>query len=187
MEVFGTGEVDNGWNSVLPTGDGYTAGMQPINDCMPHQKGNDESTSGLVSRVVNMLGSVPTRPASAAEYPSKNGSLSKQRSFGSIHVRAANAHVTALTVTCTCPKSTETKGESATSDSLCSCSSDVAYEIMQGSFITNGPVKRTVGFESNKSEICQRNTVRKSRSGFIFVFFLGAISALMWILMIGAT
>ncbi|XP_057814928.2 NAC domain-containing protein 78 [Cryptomeria japonica] len=181
--MFASGEVYDTWNLVPATGNEYTAQMQPMNASMHHEKGNDESTSGLLSRVVNMLGSVPTLPASAAEYPSKNGSLSKH----SIHVRAANAQITALTVTCTCPKSTESKGESATKDSLCSCSSDVAYEIMQGSFMANGPVKGTAGFESNKSEIPQRNTVRKSRSGFLFVFFLGAFSALMWILMIGAT
>lgn len=186
-KLFAPGEVDDAWNLVPATGDEYAAQVQPMNAYVPHQKGN-ESPSGLLSRVVNnMLGSVPTLPASAAEFPSKNGSLSKQRSFSSIHVTAANAHVTAVTVTCTCPKSTENKGESATKDLLCSCSSNVAYEIMQGSFMANGPVRSTVGFESNKSEISQRNTVRKSRNGFVFVFFLGAVSAIMWILMIGAT
>lgn len=177
--MFASGEVDDAWNLVPATGNEYAAQMQPLNAYMPQEKGNDESTSGLLSRVVNMLGSVPTLPASAAEYPSKNGR---------IHVTTANAHITALTVTCTCPKSTESKGESATKDSLCSCISDVAYETMQGSLMANRPVKGTVGgIESNKSEISQRNTVRKSRSGFLFVFFLGAFSALMWILMIGAT
>ncbi|KAH9303018.1 hypothetical protein KI387_014601, partial [Taxus chinensis] len=186
INLFAFGEVNDAWNLVPSTGNEYAAPVQPMNASVLQQD-NDQSNSGLFSRLVDMLGSVPTHPASAAEYSSIKGPLCKQRSFSSIHVRAANAHVTAVSVTCTCSKGLVNKRDGATKDLLCTCSSDVAYEIMQGSLLGNGPVISTVGFESNKSEPSQRKIVRKTRSGFLFVFFLGAVSALVWILMLGAT
>uniref|UniRef100_A0A0D6R7A1 NAC domain-containing protein n=1 Tax=Araucaria cunninghamii TaxID=56994 RepID=A0A0D6R7A1_ARACU len=187
INFFASGEVNDTGYLVPSAGNDYATPAQHMNVALQHQKDNDESTSGFLSSLYDMLESIPTLPASASEYPSKKKSLSKQESFSSIHVRAANTHVTAVTVTSTCSKSLEEKTNGVTKDLVCNCSSsDVAYEITKGSCEAKGPVLGAVGFKSTNSELSNRKAVRKTQSGFVFVFFLGAISALVWILILGA-
>uniref|UniRef100_A0A0C9RRN2 TSA: Wollemia nobilis Ref_Wollemi_Transcript_18804_3021 transcribed RNA sequence n=1 Tax=Wollemia nobilis TaxID=56998 RepID=A0A0C9RRN2_9CONI len=185
INFFASGEVNDTGFLVPSAGNDYGTPAQHMNAAaLQHQEDNDESTSGFLSRLYHMLESIPTLPASASEYPSKKKSLSKQESFSSIHV---NTHVTAVTVTSTCSKSLEEKKNGLTKDLVCNCSSsDVAYEIMKGSCEAKGPVLGAVGFKSTNSELLNKKAVRKTQSGFVFVFFLGAISALMWILILGA-
>eukprot|EP01018_Ginkgo_biloba_P031894 Gb_28016 [translate_table: standard] len=186
VNLIASGELNDTGIAVPPTGKGYSTVTQHMSATMQHQKDHDGSNSGSQSRFVNMLGSIPTLPASAAEYPLKSESLTRLPSFGSIHVRAANACVTAVTVTCTCSKRLEDKTIDAAGDLVCSCSSGVAYDIMQQSFMANGPVISSVGLKSSNSGPSERKTTRSTRNGFLFVFFLGAVSALMWILIFGA-
>lgn len=184
--LFASGEANVSGILVPPIGGNeYTTVTQHMNAAMLRQQDHNESTPGSVSRFINILGSIDSLPAAAAEYPYKKGSLSKQPSFGSIHVRAANAHLTAVTVACTCSNNPEHKKGDATGS--CTCSPDVSYGIVKGSFLANGPVISTVGLKSNVSEPSEKTKARNTRSGFLFVFFLGAISALVWLLMLGAT
>lgn len=196
---FASGEVNN-TGLLVPSigGSEYTTVAQHMNAALLGQQDNNESTPGSLSRFMNILGSIDSRPASAAEYPLKKGSLSKQPSFGSIHVRAANAHLTAVTVACTCSNNLEhKKGDACTCSNnmehkkgdatgSCTCSSDVSYGIMKGSFLANSSVISPVDLKSNISKASEKPAVRNTR-GFVFVFFLGAISALVWLLMLGAT
>lgn len=196
---FASGEVnDTGLLAPPIGGSEYTTVAQHMNAALLRQQDHNESTPGSLSRFINILGSIDSLPASAAEYPSKKGSLSKPPNFGSIHVRAANAHVTAVTVACTCSNNLEhKKGDACTcSNNLehkkgdatgsCTCSSDVSYGIVKGSFLANSSVSSPVDLKSNISKPSEKPAVRNTR-GFVFVFFLGAISALVWLLMLGAT
>jgi len=182
---FASGEVNDAGILVPPIGGSeYTTVTQHMNAAMLRQQDHNESPPSSLSRFINILGSIDSLPASAAEYPSKKGSLSKQPSFGSIHLRAANAHLTAVTVTCTCSNNLEHKKGDATGS--CTCSSDVSYGMMKGSLLANRSVISPVGLKSNISKPSEKTSVRNTR-GFIFVFLLGAISALVWLLMLGAT
>lgn len=192
---FVSGEVSDTGLLVPPIGvNEYTTVTQHMNAAMLRQQDYNESTPGSLSRFMNILGSIDSLPASAAEYPSKKGSLSKQPSSGSMHVGAANAHLTAVTMTCKCSAIQGHKKGDATGS--CTCSSDVSYGIMKSSILANSSVINPVGLKSNiskpsektaVSKPLEKTTVRNMRNGFLFVFFLGAISALVWLLMLGAT
>eukprot|EP01018_Ginkgo_biloba_P012370 Gb_05670 [translate_table: standard] len=178
--AFAFGEISDAGNAVYHTGTGTqqtSAGMHS-----PEEEHRDFH-SGSPSKLQILLGSIPALPASAAEYPFKSKSLSRLPSFSSIRVTVGSAHVTAVTLTCACSKGLRHKIENASGDLACTCTCGVAYDLMKGSFVASEPA---IGFKSASCP-AEKKTARSSQTGLLFVFFLGAISAFMWLFIVGAT
>eukprot|EP00252_Welwitschia_mirabilis_P028118 TRINITY_DN99_c0_g2_i1.p1 TRINITY_DN99_c0_g2~~TRINITY_DN99_c0_g2_i1.p1 ORF type:complete len:648 (-),score=123.76 TRINITY_DN99_c0_g2_i1:423-2366(-) len=166
-------------NVSTSTGNEHATPVQHMSSFGQYQNQCNEFSSASLSKFLDMLESYPSLPASASEYPTKKN-LNKQTSFGSISVRTTNNHVTAVTLTCTCRSELKCK-EGMTN--ICSCSSGVACEIVGGSVVSNVPLN-IKGPVSDLSSSRKKGT-SGNMNAFLFIFFLGAISAMVWVLLLG--
>jgi hypothetical protein len=151
-----------------------SADQWQIPDFVPPALPQDpEKPSGKLSRLNRLL---PILPASAAELPS----------FSSTYVTASDTQVTALTITCSC-------SENGSKTLQAAVMNYAGGKLHQG--VMTGTVKPCS--EDCKQESCvqcsskrpphQRKVAKGSRSGFVFVFLLGVVSALIWFFLLRGT
>lgn len=178
-------EVDNERNLVFSADDEFMTGGD-VSAGLQYSKNHKDSDIGASSKFASLLASISARPALAAEYPFKRKYLSQVPKVDSVTVETAVNHVASVSVTCACSILLEPKVEQSSGSLLSTCSCGVANGIVQGSFAYSWPVSSSIGFKSADS-VPRRNTPGSLHAGFLFVFFLGAISAFMWALVVGGT
>ncbi|GLJ55518.1 hypothetical protein SUGI_1192100 [Cryptomeria japonica] len=148
---------------------------QHVSASMLFVKGDEHCHVGSPSKIEALLASIPTRPAFAAEFPFKNKSVSQLPKLSSMHIQPAQEHMAAVTVNYPCSKIHKHGPVDASGIS----SSAFSYGSMGG-------LPRCTDLISEN-----RGTQRKTRgslhTGFLFVFFLGSISAFIWLLIFGAS
>eukprot|EP00252_Welwitschia_mirabilis_P020251 TRINITY_DN4923_c0_g1_i1.p1 TRINITY_DN4923_c0_g1~~TRINITY_DN4923_c0_g1_i1.p1 ORF type:complete len:285 (-),score=61.98 TRINITY_DN4923_c0_g1_i1:253-1035(-) len=185
----GDDSITQNFDSLI--GNEYIAAAHHIDGSGQGQKQPNECYSGPLSKFVNMLESIPSLPASASEYPRVKKSLNKQTSFGSIHVRTANNHVTSVTVTCACSKELKHNTDdgikvcACSPDVACKCASNVTCEVVKGALMSNASNKEDVSITPSSS--AGKRGASSNRSAFLFIFFLGAISAMVWVFLLGVS
>jgi hypothetical protein len=142
-----------------------------------------EQNSKRLEVLLHMLGSFPALPASAAEY-SQAGAASS--SFSSISVTATDAHLTTFTITCSCSN----KGMKRVHAAVTSGHAAAGTKLYKGVITTGshkpcrGDCKQLSCVSCSGQTLPTRRLVRGSNSGFVFVFLLGAVSALCWFLLL---
>jgi hypothetical protein len=142
-----------------------------------------EQNSKRLEVLLHMLGSFPALPASAAEY-SQAGAASS--SFSSISVTATDAHLTTFTITCSCSN----KGMKRVHAAVTSGHAAAGTKLYKGVITTGshkpcrGDCKQLSCVSCSGQTLPTRQLVRGSNSGFVFVFLLGAVSALCWFLLL---
>ncbi|CAM6079463.1 unnamed protein product [Sphagnum tenellum] len=144
-----------------------------------------EQTSKGLEGFFHLLGSFPTLPASAAEC-SQAGVTSP--SVSSISVTATDAHLTTFTITCSRSNQATQHVQAAVTTGHAAATGGRLYkDIITGSW---EPCKEDcqelscVTCSSSQQQLPTRQLVKGSNSGFVFVFLLGAVSALCWFLLL---
>ncbi|CAK9862040.1 unnamed protein product [Sphagnum jensenii] len=144
-----------------------------------------EQTSKGLEGFFHLLGSFPTLPASAAEC-SRAGVASP--SVSSISVTATDAHLTTFTITCSRSNQATQHVQAAVTTGHAAATGGRLYkDIITGSW---EPCKEDcqelscVTCSSSQQQLPTRQLVKGSNSGFVFVFLLGAVSALCWFLLL---
>jgi hypothetical protein len=144
-----------------------------------------EQNSKRLEVLLHMLGSFPALPASAAEYSQARAASS---SFSSISVTATDAHLTTFTITCSCSNKGMKHVHAAVTSGH---AADAAGTKLYKGIITTGSHKPCRGdckqlscVSCSGQTLPTRRLVRGSNSGFVFVFLLGAVSALCWFLLL---
>jgi len=144
-----------------------------------------EQTSKGLEGFFHLLGSFPTLPASAAEC-SQAGVASP--SVSSISVTATDAHLTTFTITCSRSNQATQHVQAAVTTGHAAATGGRLYkDIITGSW---EPCKEDcqelscVTCSSSQQQLPTRQLVKGSNSGFVFVFLLGAVSALCWFLLL---
>ncbi|KAG0583714.1 hypothetical protein KC19_3G157600 [Ceratodon purpureus] len=119
---------------------------------------------------------LPILPASAAELPN----------FSSTYVTASETHVTALTITCSC---SENGAKTVQAALMNYTGGKLHQEVMSGTWkpCTEDCKQDSCVQCSARRQQPQRKVAKGSRSGFVFVFLLGAVSALIWFLLLRGT
>jgi hypothetical protein len=144
-----------------------------------------EQNSKRLEVLLHMLGSFPALPASAAEYSQARAASS---SFSSISVTATDAHLTTFTITCSCSnKGMKRVHAAVTSGHAAAAAGTKLYKgvITTGSHKPcRGDCKQLSCVSCSGQTLPTRRLVRGSSSGFVFVFLLGAVSALCWFLLL---
>lgn len=133
------------------------------------------SSGGKLSAKINKL--LPILPASAAELPS----------FSRTYVNASDTHVTAFTITCSC---SENGAKTVQAAVMNYAGGKLHQEVMQGTWkpCTEGDCKQDSCVQCKvRRQQPPRKVARGSWSGFVFVFFLGVVSALIWFLLLRGT
>ncbi|CAK9878406.1 unnamed protein product [Sphagnum jensenii] len=147
-----------------------------------------EQNSKRLEVLLHKLGSFPALPALAAEY-SQDGAASS--SFSSIRVTATDAHLTTFTITCSCSnKGMKHVHAAVTSGHAADAAGTKLYKgvITTGSHKPcRGDCKQLSCVSCSGQTLPTRQLVRGSNSGFVFVFLLGAVSALCWFLLLRVT
>nr|UNP37105.1 NAC family transcription factor [Larix gmelinii var. olgensis] len=178
-------EVDDERNLVFSADDEFMT-RGDVSAGMQYSKNHKDSDTGSSSKFASLLASISARPAFAAEYPFKSKYLSQVPKVDSVTVETAAKHVASVSVTCACSIVLEPKIEHSSGALLSTCSCGVANGIVQGSFVSGWPASSSIGFKSAHS-VTRRKTPGSLHAGFLFVFFLGAISAFVWALVVGGT
>jgi hypothetical protein len=144
-----------------------------------------EQNSKRLEVLLHMLGSFPALPASAAEY-SQAGAASS--SFSSISVTATDAHLTTFTITCSCSnKGMKRVHAAVTSGHAAAAAGTKLYKDIITTELhkpCTGDCKQVSCVSCSGQTLPTRRLVRGSNSGFVFVFLLGAVSALCWFLLL---
>jgi hypothetical protein len=119
---------------------------------------------------------LPILPASAAELPN----------FSSTYVTASETHVTALTITCS---RSEDGAKTVQAALMNYAGGKLHQEVMSGTWkpCTEDCKQDSCVQCSARRQQPQRKVAKGSRSGFVFVFLLGAVSALIWFLLLRGT
>ncbi|KAG0583722.1 hypothetical protein KC19_3G158200 [Ceratodon purpureus] len=119
---------------------------------------------------------LPILPASAAELPN----------FSSTYVTASDTHVTAFTITCSC---SENGAKTVQAAVMNYAGGKLHQEVMSGTWkpCTEDCKQDSCVQCSARRQQPQRKVAKGSRSGFVFVFLLGAVSALIWFLLLRGT
>jgi hypothetical protein len=142
----------------------------------------NEQTKKRLEGLFNLLGSFPTPPASAAEY-SQAGAASS--SFSSISVTATDSHLTTFTITCSCSNQGTQQAQVAVTSGHPTaggkCDKDILTRPQQP---CKGDCKQLACGTGSAKRSPTRQLAKGSKSGFVFVFLLGAVSALCWFLML---
>jgi hypothetical protein len=131
------------------------------------------SGKGKLSGINKLL---PILPASAAELPN----------FSSTYVTASDTHVTAFTITCSC---SENGAKTVQAAVMNYAGGKLHQEVMSGTWkpcIEDCKQDSCVQCSARRQQP-QRKVAKGSRSGFVFVFLLGAVSALIWFLLLRGT
>lgn len=183
---FAFSEIDDASNLAPSADDEFMMTRQDVSAGMQSSKNHEDYDTGSSSKFASLLASIHARPASAAEYPFRSKYLSQLPKVDSVTVETAINHVAAVSVTCACSMVLEPKIEHSSGDLLSTCSCGVANGIVQGSFVSSWPASSSIGFKSADS-VTPRKTSSGLHAGFLFVFFLGAISVFVWALVVGGT
>ncbi|CAM6113247.1 unnamed protein product [Calypogeia fissa] len=139
--------------------------------------------------LLKLLGSLPALPASAAECAPDMKPL---HTNGGVSSTYSSILVSAVTVTCTSSADGAQKVQTAVTD--CRLQGDakgVYQQVVSGSLQSEGsdmlkPLCANCDTAAGSVDL-QRRVARGSNSGFVFVFVLGAVSALCWFLLIRLT
>ena len=111
---------------------------------------------------------MPILQASAAELPS----------FSSTYVTASDTQLTALTITCSC---TENGAKTVQAALMNYTGGKLHQEVMSGTWKPcTEDCKQDSCVQCRSRRQPQRKVAKGSMSGFVFVFLLGVISALIW-------
>uniref|UniRef100_A0A0D6QY54 NAC domain-containing protein n=1 Tax=Araucaria cunninghamii TaxID=56994 RepID=A0A0D6QY54_ARACU len=181
-EVFSKNAVSS---TVFSSDNEFTTSTQDLSAGMLYAMEHEHCNAGSSSKLGGLLASMSTRPALAAEYPFKSKFLSQVPNFSSLHAKTAREYIAAVTVGCSCSKDRKYMIKNASGTSLSTCSCGIAYGLLSGSFVANRPATERSNFISANCAV-QRKSMGGSQTGFLFVFFLGAISAFVWALILGA-
>ncbi|CAM6036907.1 unnamed protein product [Sphagnum compactum] len=138
-----------------------------------------EQTSKRLEGLFHLLGSFPAPPASAAEY-SQAGTANPR--FSSISVTATDAHLTTFTITCSrSNEGTQRVQAAVTSGHAAAVGGELNKNVVTKSGDQcKGDCKQLQCVTCSMQRAPTRQLVKGSRSGFVFVFLLGAVSALCW-------
>ena len=132
----------------------------------------DSSKSSKSSGINNFM---PILPASAAELPS----------FSSTYVTATETHLTVFTVTCMRSEDGAKHVQAAVTDYA---GGKVHQEVLSGTWKPcTADCKQAACDQCGPRRQPQRQMIKGSRSGYVFVFLLGAVSALFWFLLLRGT
>jgi hypothetical protein len=150
-------------------------------DSKPQKQQPSSSTAGgKLSSAINSL--LPILPASAAELPS----------FSRTYVNASDTHVTTFTITCSC---SETGAKTVQAAVTNFAGGKLHQEVVKGTWkpCTDGDCTQgSTCAQCNPKKPLQQQQRNKpvakgSRSGFVFVFLLGIVSAVIWFLLLRGT
>ncbi|CAM6009622.1 unnamed protein product [Sphagnum balticum] len=138
-----------------------------------------EQTSKRLERLFQLLGSFPAPPASAAEY-SQAGTANPR--FSSISVTATDAHLTTFTITCLRSNEGTQRVQAAVTSGHAAAVGGELYKnvVTKSGDQCKGDCKQLQCVTCSMQRAPTRQLVKGSRSGFVFVFLLGAVSALCW-------
>jgi hypothetical protein len=138
-----------------------------------------EQTSKRLEGLFHLLGSFPAPPASAAEY-SQAGTANPR--FSSISVTATDAHLTTFTITCSRSNEGTQRVQAAVTSGHAAAVGGELYKnvVTKSGDQCKGDCKQLQCVTCSMQRAPTRQLVKGSRSGFVFVFLLGAVSALCW-------
>jgi hypothetical protein len=132
----------------------------------------DSSKSSKLSGINSFM---PILPASAAELPG----------FSSTYVTATETHLTAFTITCLRSEDGAKHVQAAVTDYA---GGKVHQEVVSGTWTPcTDDCKQQGCAQCGLRRRPQRQVTKGSRSGYVFVFLLGAVSALVWFLLLRGT
>jgi hypothetical protein len=128
---------------------------------------------GKLSGINKLL---PILPASAAELPN----------FSSTYVTASDTHLTAFTITCSC---SENGAKTVQAAVMNYAGGKLHQEVMSGTWkpCTEDCKQDSCVQCTARRQQPQRKVAKGSRSGFVYVFLLGTVSALIWFFLLRGT
>ena len=168
----GTSQLELNFSSSAPDFPAYYWQMPDFDPPPAPQVAEKSSGKEKLSGINKLL---PILPASAAELPN----------FSSTYVTASDTHVTAFTITCSC---SENGAKTVQAAVMNYAGGKLHQEVMSGTWKPcTEDCKQDSCVQCRSRRQPQRKVAKGSRSGFVIVFLLGAVSALIWFLLLRGT